>query len=75
MKVIILAGGKGIRLSELTKSIPKPMVKIKGKPLIYYVMKSYARYGFKNFIIALGYKGNVIKRYFRRNANNYFSTL
>ena len=67
MKVVILAGGFGTRLSEYTKTVPKPMVKIKGKPLIYYVMKSYVRYGFKNFIIALGYKGNVIKRYFRRN--------
>ena len=71
MKVVILAGGFGTRLSEYTKTVPKPMVKIKGKPLIYYVMKSYARYGFKNFIIALGYKGNVIKRYFRRN--NFWS--
>ena len=67
MKVVILAGGFGTRLSEYTKTVPKPMVKIKGKPLIYYVMKSYVRYGFKNFIIALGYKGNVIKKYFRRN--------
>ena len=62
MKVVILAGGLGTRLSEYTKTIPKPMVKIKGKPLIYYVMKSYAKYGFKDFIIALGYKGNIIKK-------------
>ncbi len=67
MKVVILAGGLGTRLSEYTKTIPKPMVKIKGKPLIYYVMKSYAKYGFKDFIIALGYKGNIIKKYFKKN--------
>ena len=66
MKVVILAGGLGTRLSEYTKTIPKPMVKIKGKPLIYYVMKSYAKYGFKDFIIALGYKGNIIKKYFKK---------
>lgn len=67
MKVVILAGGLGTRLSEYTKTIPKPMVKIKGKPLIYYVMKSYVKYGFKDFIIALGYKGNIIKKYFKKN--------
>ena len=61
MKVVILAGGLGTRLSEYTKTVPKPMVKINKKPLIYYVMKTYAKYGFKDFIIALGYKGHVIK--------------
>jgi len=68
MKVVILAGGFGTRLSEYTKAIPKPMVRVKNKPLIYYVMKLYARYGFKNFYIALGYKGNVIKNYFKKNS-------
>jgi len=68
MKVVILAGGFGTRLSEYTKTIPKPMVRVKNKPLIYYVMKLYARYGFKDFYIALGYKGNVIKNYFKKNS-------
>ena len=67
MKVVILAGGLGTRLSEYTKTIPKPMVEIRGKPLIFYVMKNYAKYGFKDFIIALGYKGNVVKNYFKKN--------
>ena len=66
MKVVILAGGLGTRLSEYTKSIPKPMVKVRGKPLIYYIMKHYSKYGYKNFYIALGYKGHVIKKYFRK---------
>ena len=64
MKVVILAGGLGTRISEYTKSIPKPMIKIKNKPMIYYIMKHYAKYGYKKFYIALGYKGNIIKRYF-----------
>ena len=51
MKVVILAGGYGTRLSEYTKTIPKPMVMIKNKPLIYYVMKTYAKYGYKDFIL------------------------
>lgn len=68
MKVVILAGGLGTRLSEYTKSIPKPMIKVKGKPLIYYIMKHYSKYGFKEFFIALGYKGNVIKKYFQKNS-------
>ncbi len=68
MKVVILAGGLGTRLSEYTKSIPKPMVKVRGKPLIYYIMKHYSKYGFKEFLIALGYKGEVIKNYFKKNS-------
>ena len=66
MKVVILAGGLGTRLSEFTKTIPKPMVKINGKPLIYHIMKWYAKNGFKDFYIALGYKGYVIKKYFEK---------
>ncbi len=65
MKVVILAGGFGTRLSEYTKTVPKPMVKVKGKPLLYHIMKQYAKHGFKDFYIALGYKGNVIKNYFK----------
>ena len=64
MKVVILAGGLGTRLSEYTKKIPKPMVKLSGKPIIYYIMKHYSNYGFKDFIIAAGYKQKEIK-YFK----------
>ena len=63
MKVVILAGGLGTRISEYTKTIPKPMIEVCKKPLIYFIMKHYANYGFKNFYIALGYKGHVIKKY------------
>ena len=66
MKVVILAGGYGTRLSEYTKTIPKPMVKIAGKPIIFHIMEHYAKYGFKDFYIALGYKGDVIKNYFNK---------
>ena len=68
MKVVILAGGLGSRISEYTKTIPKPMITINGKPLIYYIMKHYAKYGFKEFYIALGYKGEIIKKYFKKNS-------
>ncbi len=67
MKVVILAGGFGTRLSEYTKMVPKPMVNVGGKPILIHIMNLYAKYGFKNFYIALGYKGNVIKNYFREN--------
>ena len=66
-KIVILAGGYGTRLSEYTKKIPKPMVKIKNKPILIHIMKHYANYGFKDFYIALGYKGNVIRNYFKKN--------
>ena len=71
MKVVILAGGFGTRLSEYTKTIPKPMIKVKGKPLIYHIMKTYAKYGFKDFYIALGYKGYEIKNFFKKNSFNW----
>lgn len=64
MKTVILAGGFGTRLSEYTKLIPKPMVEIGGKPILWHIMKHYAHYGFKDFVVALGYKGEVIKDYF-----------
>lgn len=64
MKVGILAGGLGSRLSEETHIKPKPMVEIGGKPIMWHIMKHYAHYGFKEFAIALGYKGEVIKQYF-----------
>ncbi len=71
MKVVILAGGLGTRLSEETASIPKPMIDIAGKPLIWHVMKSYARFGINDFVILCGYKGYVIKEYFA----NYFINM
>ncbi len=64
MKVLILAGGLGTRLSEYTESIPKPMVMVGRKPILWHIMKTYAKYDFKNFYIALGYKSEVIKEYF-----------
>jgi glucose-1-phosphate cytidylyltransferase len=64
MKTIILCGGMGTRLREETEYKPKPMVEIGGKPILWYIMKHYAYYGFKDFILALGYKGNIIRDYF-----------
>ncbi|MBQ3010149.1 MAG: glucose-1-phosphate cytidylyltransferase [Methanocorpusculum sp.] len=68
MKVLILAGGMGTRLSEETNLIPKPMVEIDGKPILWHIMKIYSAHGYNDFIILLGYKGYVIKEYFA----NYF---
>ena len=68
MKVLLLAGGFGTRLSEETDLKPKPMVEISGKPILWHIMKIYSHYGFNDFIILLGYKGYVIKEYF---ANYY----
>ncbi|MEK6299788.1 MAG: glucose-1-phosphate cytidylyltransferase [Acidobacteriota bacterium] len=64
MKVVILAGGLGTRLAEETEVTPKPMVEIGGRPILWHIMKHYAHHGFKEFFIALGYKGEIIKRYF-----------
>ncbi len=64
MKVVILCGGLGTRLREETELRPKPMVEIGGQPILWHIMRGYASYGFKEFILALGYKGEVIKRYF-----------
>ena len=66
MRVILLAGGFGSRLSEYTKTIPKPMIEVGGKPMLLHIMKLYAKYGFKDFYIALGYKGQVIKNFFKK---------
>src|SRR3974390_1950504 len=63
MKVAILAGGVGSRLSEETEIKPKPMVEIGGKPILWHIMMHYLQYGLKDFVIALGYKGDVIKKY------------
>lgn len=76
MKVIILAGGFGSRLSEFTKSIPKPLVKIANIPLIVHIINIYSKYGFNDFYISTGYKSKVIERYFRtadRKKINYKS--
>jgi len=67
MKVVILAGGKGTRLAEYTKTTPKPMVKVLNLPIIVHIMKHYAYYGHKDFIVAAGYKKNFIKDYFKKN--------
>ncbi len=64
MKVIILAGGLGTRIKEFTKTIPKPMIKVLNKPLIVHIMSHYLKYGFNDFIVAAGYKKDVIKKYF-----------
>ena len=63
MKVAILAGGLGSRIQEETEIKPKPMVEIGGRPILWHIMKHYSHYGFHNFVIALGYKGEAIKRY------------
>jgi glucose-1-phosphate cytidylyltransferase len=68
MKAVILAGGLGSRLSEETSTKPKPMVEIGGKPILWHIMKIYSAHGIQDFIVCLGYKGNLVKEYFA----NYF---
>jgi glucose-1-phosphate cytidylyltransferase len=68
MKVVILAGGRGTRLTEETVIRPKPMVEIGGKPILWHIMKIYGQYGYKDFLIACGYRGEMIKEYF----HNYY---
>jgi glucose-1-phosphate cytidylyltransferase len=65
MKVVLLAGGFGTRLSEYTTTVPKPMVKVGGKPMLTHIIDLYAKHGYKDFYIALGYKSNVVKKYFK----------
>ncbi|MFA5770937.1 MAG: sugar phosphate nucleotidyltransferase, partial [Patescibacteria group bacterium] len=64
MKTIILCGGTGTRMKEETEFKPKPLVEIGGKPMLWHIMKIYSHYGYNDFILALGYKGNMIKEYF-----------
>src|SRR3989442_15946406 len=64
MKVVILCGGKGTRLREETEYRPKPLVSIGGKPILWHIMKTYSAYGFQDFVLCLGYKGEMIKDYF-----------
>lgn len=75
MKVVILAGGFGTRLSEYTETIPKPMVTVGGRPILWHIMKQYAKYGFTDFNLALGYKAELIKEYFLhyRSLNSDFT--
>ena len=75
MKVVILAGGLGTRLSEYTNTIPKPMVKVGKEPMIYHIMKLYAKYGFKDFYIALGYKGDKISNFFKKKKTDWKITF
>lgn len=69
MKVVILAGGYGTRLAEFTDMIPKPMVPVGGKPILLHIMQTYASRGFNEFILALGYRADVIKQYFLNYAS------
>lgn len=64
MKVVILCGGKSIRMQELTEDVPKPLIEIGGKPILWHIMKLYKHYGFDDFVLLLGYKGVKIKEYF-----------
>ena len=70
MKVVILAGGLGTRLIEKTNIKPKPMVEVGGMPILWHIMKTYSHFGFNDFVICLGYKGNIISDFFK----TYFST-
>jgi glucose-1-phosphate cytidylyltransferase len=69
MKLVIFAGGLGTRISEETDYIPKPMVKIGKKPILWHIIKYYSVFGFSEFIICGGYKINIIKNYFKKNSN------
>lgn len=64
LKVLVLCGGKGLRMKEITKNIPKPMALIDGKPILWHIMKLFSYYGYNDFILLLGYKSEVIKEYF-----------
>src|SRR5664279_1142209 len=64
MKVLILAGGQGTRMREETEYKPKPLVDVGGKPILWHIMKTYAHYGFRDFLLCLGYRGDMIKEYF-----------
>lgn len=74
MKVVILAGGLGSRLGHVTELIPKPMVEVGGKPILWHIMKIYSYFGYNEFVLALGYKANVIKDYFIK-LQNYNSDI
>ena len=67
MQIVILAGGMGTRLGEYTKTIPKPMVKVAGKPILIHIIKIYLKYGYTDFILSLGFKAQIIANYFIKN--------
>ena len=69
MKVIILAGGKGTRISEYTKTVPKPMIKIGKKPILIHIIEHYLKYGHRDFYVALGYKSKIVQKYFKEFKN------
>ena len=71
MKVVILAGGFGTRIRDVAEDIPKPMIPIGPYPILWHIMKSYAHFGHKEFIICLGYKGQSIKDFFLKKHNYY----
>ena len=73
MKCVILAGGRGTRISELSKDIPKPMIKVLGKPIISRIIMHYYKFGIKEFIIAAGYKQKILENYFKYKKSNRFS--
>ena len=73
MKCVILAGGRGTRISELSKDIPKPMIKVLGKPIISRIIMHYYKFGIKEFIIAAGYKQKILENYFKYKKSNQFS--
>ena len=75
MKLVIFAGGLGTRISEETDYIPKPMVKIGNKPILWHIIKYYSFFGFSDFIICGGYKINIIKNYFRKFKKNKFFNI
>ena len=75
MQVVILCGGRGARLKELTEEIPKPLVQIGGAPILWHIMKYYSSYGFKEFVLCLGYKGEAIKAFFAKNPEGWKITF
>ena len=75
MKIILLAGGLGSRLSEYTSVIPKPMVKIGDQPILWHIMNIFAKYNYNDFVVATGYKGEVIKKYFSSLSENWTISL
>ncbi len=75
MKVVILCGGEGMRLREYTENIPKPLIEVGGKPILWHIMKIYAHYGHNDFILCLGYKGEKIREYFESNDHGFKITF
>ncbi len=72
MKVVIFCGGAGTRLKEMTEDLPKPLIQVGGKPVLWHIMKVYQARGFNEFVLCLGYKGDKIKEYFEKNPENEF---